>query len=165
MQDHIQSMHADKDDDKAMDTSTPEIDEADAKQSNVNGTDVPAHNLQSETNGSKADTTSEPEHVDPFQSLPLCMDPKVIDMVMKGVLVIPESKVHELPPGLQRKIKEQCTDDKEQSTDDIQVIQEIPADGFGDKFQVVRNTATFSSPGHQVSVAEWQKKCNFGMTF
>ena len=71
------------------------------------------------------------------------MDPKVIEMVKKGVLVVPESKVHELPAAIQCKIKEQVI--PKQCNDDIEVLKEIPADEFGDKFQVIKNTTTFST--------------------
>ena len=101
---------------------------------------------------SKPHTAEQHEHKNPFQSLPLCMDAKVIDMVKKGVLVVPQSKVQGLPAAVQWKMKEQLvkeksTSGKAQCIDDIQVIDEIPQDGYGQKFQALRNTSSYSSPG------------------
>ena len=49
---------------------------------------------------------SEDKNVDPFKSAPLFMDPKTIEMVKNSVLVVPESKVHKLPPSVQLKIND-----------------------------------------------------------
>ena len=57
-----------------------------------------------ETDVSKTHNTSrsmsEDKNVDPFKSALLCMDPKIIEMVKNGVLVVPESKVHKLPQSI-----------------------------------------------------------------
>ena len=95
--------------DEAMDTSSPQIDKPQPTQSTLNNTDVHEASTECETDVSKTHNTShsisEAKNVDPFKSAPLCMDPKIIMMVKKGVLVVPESKVHELPPSIQLKIK------------------------------------------------------------
>ena len=40
----------------------------------------------------------QPAEMDPLKSAPLCTDQKIIQMVQKGVLVVPQNKIHELPP-------------------------------------------------------------------
>ena len=110
---HVQEptewMSSDNQADEAMDTSSPQIDKSQPTQSMLNDPNVHEASTECETDASKTHNTScsisKDKNVDPFKSAPLCTNPKIIEMVKNGVLVVPESKVHELPPSVQLKIK------------------------------------------------------------
>ena len=133
--------------DKAMDTSSLQIDKPQPTQSTSNDTDVHEASTECETDVSKTHNTShsisEAKNVDPLKSAPLCMDPKIIEMVKKGLLAVSESKVHELSPSVQLKIRQEVI--PKQCNDDTEVVDEIPADGFGDNFQVINNRTSLNT--------------------
>ena len=95
--------------DEAMNTLSLQIDKPQPTQSMLNDTDVHEASTESETDVSKTHNTShsisEATNVDPFILAPLCTNPKIIKMVKRNVLVVPESKVHKLPPSVQLKMK------------------------------------------------------------
>ena len=79
----------------------------------------------------------QPAEMDPLKGAQLCTDQKIIQMVQKGVLVVPENKIHELPPSVQMKLHADVI--KQKSNSDIEIVHEIPADGLGNQFQIINN--------------------------
>ena len=79
----------------------------------------------------------QPAEMDLFKSALLYTDQKIIQMVQKDVLVVPQNKIHELAPLVQMKLHADVI--KQKSNIDIKIVDEIPADGLGNQFQIIKN--------------------------